>query len=296
MLAKFLGLFGWTLVLLAVACGSSSSGNDPEETAMGGSSSGAGGTTASNGAGGSTPSSERFSFFVTSLEAMRALSGSQSGFGGDLRYGETGAGAGLLGADKICTAVAERSSPGNGKTWRAFLSATNDGTGAQVNAIDRIGEGPWYDRLGRLLAASKANLQAARPIGADTTIVNDLPNEDGVPNHAPDGTQVDNHDVLTGTNAQGQPQGASSTCSDWTSSAGDTSRRPRCGHSWPRAGGMPGGMPGGGGGNMDNWMSALDESGCAPGVNLIETGGPGNDGTVGSGGGYGGIYCFALTP
>ena len=49
-------------------------------------------------------------------------------------------------------------------------------------------------------------------------------------------------------------------------------------------------------GGMCNWMSALDESGCAPGVNLIQTGGPGRDGTVGSGGGYGGFYCFALTP
>jgi hypothetical protein len=84
------------------------------------------------------------------------------------------------------------------------------------------------------------------------------------------------------------------------------------GHSWPTnakdcstastaggtgAGGSSGGGMGGGGmGSMCNWMSALDESGCAPGVNLIQNGGPGNDGTVGSGGGYGGFYCFALTP
>ncbi len=44
-------------------------------------------------------------------------------------------------------------------------------------------------------------------------------------------------------------------------------------------------------------MSSLTESGCAPGVNLIETGPPSfKSNTVGSGGGYGGIYCFALTP
>jgi hypothetical protein len=53
---------------------------------------------------------------------------------------------------------------------------------------------------------------------------------------------------------------------------------------------------GGGDGSMCHWISSLDESGCAPGVNLIQNGGPGNDGTVGSGGGYGGFYCFALTP
>jgi len=44
-------------------------------------------------------------------------------------------------------------------------------------------------------------------------------------------------------------------------------------------------------------MSALDEAGCAPGVNLVEMGPPNpNIPTVGSGGGYGGFYCFALTP
>jgi hypothetical protein len=48
---------------------------------------------------------------------------------------------------------------------------------------------------------------------------------------------------------------------------------------------------------MANWMSSLDESGCAPGVSLVEEGPPQLDvPTVGSGGGYGGIYCFALTP
>jgi hypothetical protein len=48
---------------------------------------------------------------------------------------------------------------------------------------------------------------------------------------------------------------------------------------------------------MNNWMSALDEAGCGAGVNLIEMGPPDlNNATVGSGGGYGGFYCFALTP
>jgi len=68
----------------------------------------------------------------------------------------------------------------------------------------------------------------------------------------------------------------------------------------PPDGGMmfgDGGMTGGMFGSGNNWMSALDESGCAPGVNLIEMGPPDpNSNTVGSGGGYGGIYCFALTP
>ncbi|MFO0556093.1 MAG: hypothetical protein U0271_47390 [Polyangiaceae bacterium] len=256
---------------------------------------GSGGTGGEGGQGGA-PQLEPFSFFVTSLRAMQELSGSQEGFGGDLRYGETGPGAGLRGADKICAAVAERSMPGSSvKKWHAFLSATADENGIQVNAIDRVGQGPWYDRLGRLFAATKADLMTERPTGIDAAIKDDFPNEDGVPNHQPDPTQseVDNHDTLTGTNENGQLYGGlDATCQDWTSSVG-ADGHPRVGHSWPRYGGP---MMGGDG-SMAHWMSSLDEAGCAPGVSLIEMGppDPGNP-TVGSGGGYGAIYCFAEVP
>ena len=310
---------------------------------------------------------ERFSFFVTSLRAMQKYSNSQLGFGGDLRFGETGPGAGLRGADKICATIAEASMPGAGqKVWRAFLSAVSGEDGKQVDAIDRVGNGPWYDRLGRTFALTRADLLNERPANADPTIQNDFPNEDGVPNHAPDvgQGQVDNHDFLTGTGADGRLYGKSATCLDWTGGTGDKvlEGKPRVGHSWPRGGfGGPGGRPDGGGpgrpdgfgpgrpdgggpgrpdgfnpgmpdgfnpgmpdgggpgrpdgggpgrpdgfggpgdpggiGSINNWMSSLDESGCAPGVNIVEMGPPmSNSNTVGSGGGYGGIYCFALTP
>jgi hypothetical protein len=230
----------------------------------------------------------RFSFFVTSLAAMRKLSKSQDGFGGDLRYGEA---TGLAGADKICREIAEMSLPGAGaRTWRAFLSTVAGGPGGgPVNAIDRVGEGPWYDRLGRLVAANRGDLIQRRPRGADPAIVDDLPNETGVPNHI-DGAPgcvardcPDNHDTLTGTNERGTLMSPSlaSTCNDWTNR--ERTGRPWCGHSWPRGAGDA------------NWMSTLAEGGCAPGVNLEHMGGP-NAPTVGSGGGYGGIYCFALTP
>ncbi|HEY2730436.1 MAG TPA: hypothetical protein VGK52_10870 [Polyangia bacterium] len=229
----------------------------------------------------------KFSFFVTSLAALQALSKSDVGFGGDLRFGETGAGAGLRGADKICAAIAETSMPGaGGKPWRAFLSAVKGDDGKQVNAVDRVGNGPWYDRLGRTFALTKADLLFDRPHNADPAIANDFPNEDGVPNHAPDPTkgQVDNHDFLTGTNNMGQLYGATATCADWTAATG-TEGKPRVGHSWPRQGSGVG------------WMSALDEAGCAPGVNLVEMGGPPKGTiTVGAGGGYGGFFCFSLTP
>lgn len=286
------------------SAGSSSAGSSSAgASGLGGAGGGTAGSAGNGGSGGgaATPSTEKFSFFVTSLRAMQQLSGSDDGFGGDLRFGETGDGAGLKGADKICTTIAETSMPGNGKTWRAFLSATKGQDGAEVNAIDRIGEGPWYDRTGRLLAANKADLVNVRPQGADPAIIDDLPNEDGVPNHepVPGEGEVDNHDMLTGTNDEGKlfSTDAGYTCNDWTSSVGDTGE-PRCGHSWPRSfgNGGPGGLPGGGSG--ENWMSALNEAGCAPGVWIIENGPPGANGTksVGDGGGYGGIYCFALSP
>jgi len=277
------------------SAGDSGSGGSPS-TGGAGSSGGSGEAGASAGSGGGAAASEHFSFFVTSLAAMRRLSGSDSGFGGDLRFGKPD---GLSGADEICRQIAETAMPGAGnKPWRAFLSVTKGPDGQPVNAIDRVGEGPWYDRLGRLVAMNKADLAQVRPKGADPAIINDLPNEDGVPNHAPDGTEkVDNHDILTGSSATGTlyRNDWSVTCHDWTSAVGSDGK-PRVGHSWPRNAG--GGRSGGGGpGGLDNWMSALDEAGCAPGVSIIEMGPPNpNNPTVGSGGGYGGIYCFSLTP
>jgi hypothetical protein len=57
------------------------------------------------------------------------------------------------------------------------------------------------------------------------------------------------------------------------------------------------GGPGGGGDVGSYWIDDHTAHGCAPGVNLVQDG-PGDPSslTVGAGGGYGGIYCFALTP
>jgi hypothetical protein len=274
------------------AAGSGGSSGAAGTTGAGGGAGKDGGATDGGGSDAAIPTA-KFSFFVTSLKALKDLSKSDQGFGGDLRFGETGAGAGLRGADKICATIAERSMAGAGKKpWRAFLSAVAGEDGKQVNAIDRVGEGPWYDRLGRTLALTKADLLFDRPRNADPAIANDFPNEDGVPNHTPDPTMgaVDNHDFLTGSNNLGKLYSATATCADWTGAKG-TEGKPRVGHTWPRGGG------GGGGGSGVNWMSALDESGCSPGVNLIEMGGPlKGSTTVGSGGGYGGFYCFSLVP
>jgi hypothetical protein len=234
-------------------------------------------------AGASAPATlEPFSFFVTSLEGMRQLSGNQDGFGGDLRYGQTD---GLAGADKICSELAESSMPGaSAKQWRALLSVNRGAGGEPVHAIDRIGEGPWFDRLGRVVAMTKNALLSERPMGADPEIADDLPNEFGVPNHTPDpaaGPQ-DNHHILTGSDTSGRVAGAASTCDDWTSTQADG--RPRFGYSWIAAG-------------RTHWLSGGDEGGCGAGV-VLTAGSPSDpqNPVVGSGGGYGGLYCFALMP
>ncbi len=254
---------------------------------------------------------EKFSFFVTSMTGLQELSGSENGFGGDLRFGKTGPGAGLLGADSICACLAELSMPGSSaKKWSAFLSAEKGVDGDTVNAIDRIGDGPWYDRLGRLVANNKTELLNPRPVNADEAIINDLPNEYGIPNHRPDPTQpiVDNHMTITGSDSLGKlyvgggndfggwpgmPGFSDSseygyTCDSWTSST--IRARPRVGLCWPQAGSMRGGMK--------HWISAMSASGCEAGYDLDESTMAGLPGvyTIGNGGGYGGFYCFAHKP
>ena len=60
------------------------------------------------------------------------------------------------------------------------------------------------------------------------------------------------------------------------------SEGPRLGHSWPAQSG-------------NSWMQAHTSLNCTPSVNLVQ-GGFGNTNGIGSYGGYGGIYCFALQP
>jgi hypothetical protein len=140
---------------------------------------------------------------------------------------------------------------------------------------------------------SVADLLNPRPRGADPLIINDLPNEFGVGNKNPNGTgDVDNHHVLTGSNEDGELdiENMGDTCNDWTSAMGPTGR-PQSGFSWPRGGG------GGGGGNGSHWIMGFRAYGCAPGVAIVQDGAGNSDNlTVGEGGGYGAIYCFALTP
>ena len=75
--------------------------------------------------------------------------------------------------------------------------------------------------------------------------------------------------------------------------------KPACGLSWPKSGGgfarvTAGSMPK----NVQSWIFVWQLWGCEAGTDLTETSMKGKEGvyTIGNGGGYGGFYCFALTP
>src|SRR6185369_15935291 len=142
----------------SAAAGSASQAGSTSQAGSAGQT-GSAGSGASAGAAGGGATTAHFSFFVTSLEAIRRESKSQNGYGGNL--------GGLAGADAICTRIAEAALPGSGaKGWKAFLSTST------VNAIERIGTGPWYDRNDKLLASDAAGLLQERPAG--NTTVDDL--------------------------------------------------------------------------------------------------------------------------
>jgi hypothetical protein len=268
--------------------GTAGSGTAGSGTAgAGGSGTGGAGTAGTGGTTGVDPTKlEKFSFFVTSMAGLQRLSKSPMGFGGDLRYGTAD---GLTGADKICTELAESSMPGSGaKQWHAFLSTT------KVNAKDRIGTGPWYDRAGRLVAMNMAGLLKERP-DADAAIKEDLPHEGGIGNHKPNpnAPEDDNHHTLTGSKGDGTLFGPNATCSDWTSSSTNNKTvaeggvgRPKTGFCWSIS-------------NRRHWIDGQEEGGCGAGVTGVGTvngGSDPNNPIVGSGGGYGAFYCFAMVP
>jgi hypothetical protein len=140
------------------------------------------------------------------------------------------------------------------------------------------------------MAPTKADLLNLRPANGDEAIKNDLPNENGIPNHRPDPSkpEEDNHHTITGSNATGTLSSAMATCNDWTSTDGATPGRPTAGFSWPRGSGT----------NGANWMTTFSAQGCSPGYHFDNTGGQASapGAIIGSGGGYGGYYCFALNP
>jgi hypothetical protein len=164
---------------------------------------------------------------------------------------------GLDGADAICMQRAEAAGAGD-KTWRAYLSAEG------VNAKDRIGPGPWQNFNGDVIATDVASLHSdAANINKQTGLT-----ETGAPVKGR-GEEPNQHDILTGTNADGT-LAAGQTCNDWTNNGEGSAM---LGH-FDRMG--PDTLA-----TATSWNAAHPSRGCS------------QDALIGTGGnGY--LYCFAV--
>ena len=168
---------------------------------------------------------------------------------------------GLEGADAHCTMLAEAAGAG-GKTWRAYLSTS--GGDEPVNARDRIGDGPWHNFEGVVVAENVDDLHSDN---------NKLSKENSVSEGGEmingRGDSPNMHDILTGSTLDGRafPAGDDTTCNNWTSNGEGSAR---VGHHDKN----------GGGENPNSWNSAHGSRGCSQ-ENLQGTGGNGF------------FYCFA---
>ena len=118
-------------------------------------------------------------FFVTSVG---------KGSGADL--------GGLAGADAHCQALA-RAAGSTNTNWRAYLSTTEPGGAAGVNARDRIGKGPWQNAKGVVVAKSVDDLHSdSNNVTKQTALTEKGETVSGR------GDAVNTHDILTGSDPQ----------------------------------------------------------------------------------------------
>ena len=136
-------------------------------------------------------------FFVTSVGL---------GKGADL--------GGLAGADKHCQDLAAAVGAG-GHTWHAYLSTSATAGEPAINARDRIGNGPWTNAKGVVVAKSVDDLHSP---GNDLTKQTSLNEKGGVVNGR--GDTPNTHDALTGSQPDGRAFVGTEdrTCKNWTSS------------------------------------------------------------------------------
>lgn len=174
---------------------------------------------------------------------------------------------GLTGADAYCQKLATSVGAG-GKTWHAYLSAMQTADSAAVNARDRIGNGPWKNANGQVIATSVADLHSSH---------NNLNKRTALTEKgevlAGRGDSVNMHDILTGSQPDGTAigPGADSTCSNWTN--GENSGAAIVGHHDRM--GLNESAP------MKSWVSSHPTKGCS-----LEA--------LKSTGGNGRFYCFAV--
>lgn len=136
------------------------------------------------------------SFFVTS---------SNPGKGADF--------GGLQGADQYCQKLATSAGAGS-RTWRAYLSNSAMGGTPAVNARDRIGQGPWQNAKGEVIANNVDELHTRNKITKQSALTEKGEVISGR------GDAVNIHDILTGSQADGRAFAGDKdmTCGNWTKS------------------------------------------------------------------------------
>jgi hypothetical protein len=149
------------------------------------------------GTGGPAASQSKMSFFVTSVNP-----GKGADFGG------------LAGADRYCQSLAASAGAGN-RTWRAYLSNSAMAGSPAVNARDRIGNGPWLNAKGELIASNVDELHGPNNKLSKQTALT----EKGEPISG-SGDPVTLHDILTGSSPEGRAvsDDKDNTCGNWTES------------------------------------------------------------------------------
>ena len=151
---------------------------------------------------------------LTACAGMRWPWASDTGMGFFVTSSNPGRGAdfgGLAGADRFCQSLAAAAGAGH-KTWRAYLSATGS---APVNARDRIGNGPWRNARGVVIASNVNELHGTNQLTKQTAL-----DERGEVVMGR-GDAVNMHDILTGSTPDGRATvggTADTTCGNWTRS------------------------------------------------------------------------------
>jgi hypothetical protein len=193
------------------------------------------------------PPGSTVGFFVTSSKSM------------------TGNLGGLSGADRRCQDLAAAAGFGS-RTWRAYLSAERDpATGQPVDAMARIGNGPWLNANGAIVAQNLTELHSRR---GDAQVFVDERNQ-MIAGQWPGSPRPVEHDILTGSTADGRLM-PGMTCDDWTSGSADLAAQ--VGHSdglGPNASSA---------GTLSSWNASHANQSCAD---------------TAPRGGAGRIYCFA---
>jgi hypothetical protein len=151
-----------------------------------------------------TPSSAPVAFSVRDMGFF--VTSTNPGRGADF--------GGLVGADAHCQFLATTAGAGD-RTWRAYLSTTATLLTPPVHARLRIGQGPWHNARGVVIAANVEELH-----GPDNRLNKETALTEKGERVSGRGDPQNEHDILTGSSTDGYAVNLvqDTTCGNWTSS------------------------------------------------------------------------------